>query len=378
MTDFSGRWLTTFGTMDLTQTGNLIEGVYGPGEMENAIEGAIEGSRFLFRYREPGVAGEGWFDMIRHGKFAGEWHEDGNDRWSHWTGEREFEGIWDTSFGPLRLIQEPERVFGFYEGGGRSTIEGHLEEGRLIFRYQEPQAEGEGWFALDDDGWGFQGEWRPTGAAQWGEWVGERVRPRPNFQWLIVLEAHWQRFLSDQEYSFGFMLKEFFARLSNVGVRHRFFNDENSLEHWCRELLYVPEPCVVLFATHGNQQGLVAHGRSLDTENLVHVLPLADSVKLLHFSACLMMQEGTASELPRRLHELVRFPISGYTSSVDWGGSALIEFAYLDMILAKGLSPEAAAQQLVEQIAFAGDQATAGSPYDAAGFRILLPKESAL
>src|SRR4029079_15480320 len=140
---------------------------------------------------------------------------------------------------------------------------------RLCFRYQEPNADGEGWFALADDWFSFEGEWRPTGAANWAEWRGERQRPQPRFQWLIILEAHWQRFLTEPEYSFGFMLKEFFARLSGVGVRHRFFNDATSLEHWCRELLYVPEPVVVLFATHRNQQGLVAHGRTLDTENLM-------------------------------------------------------------------------------------------------------------
>jgi hypothetical protein len=186
------------------------------------------------------------------------------------------------------------------------------------------------------------------------------------------LEAHWQRFLTEPEYSFGFMLKEFFARLTGVGVRHRFFNDESSLEHWCRELLYVPEPVVVLFATHGNQEGLVAHGRTLDTESLLGVLPFADSVKLLHFSACLMMHE--ANELPRRLQRLMRCPISGYTTSVDWGGSALIEFAYLDMILGKGLAPEEAARQLVTQIGFAGDHTSPDSPYAAAGFRILTPQ----
>ena len=52
------------------------------------------------------------------------------------------------------------------------------------------------------------------------------------------------------------MLKEFFARLDHVGVRHRFFNDGASLEKWCREILYIPEPVIVLFATHGTEEGL--------------------------------------------------------------------------------------------------------------------------
>lgn len=368
MTDFSGRWLSTFGNMELTQSGSSVEGTYGDG---NTLAGDVVGNRLTFRYQEPTVEGDGWFDLVRHGKFVGQWREDAGDRWLHWSGERAFEGIWDSSFGPLRLIQEPERVFGFYEGGGRSTIEGRMEGSRMVFHYHEPNVEGEGWFELADDWRTFHGQWRPTGAAAWGTWLGERLRPRPRFQWLIIIEAHWQRFLTDPEYSFGFMLREFFARLPGVGVRHRFFNDEASLEHWCRELLYVPEPAVVLFATHGSQEGLSCHGRTIQPDNLAGILPFADSVKLLHFSACLMMQGEDENNLPRKLHQLCSFPISGYTTSVDWSGSALLEFTYLDMMLSKGLSPEDAADQLLRQIGFAGDTAPEDSPYAPAGFRLL-------
>ena len=36
-------------------------------------------------------------------------------------------------------------------------------------------------------------------------------------------------------------------------------------------------------------------------------------------------------------------PVSGYTTSVDWSGSAILEFTYLDLILGKGLAPTEAA-----------------------------------
>jgi hypothetical protein len=86
-----------------------------------------------------------------------------------------------------------------------------------------------------------------------------------------------------------------------------------------------------------------------------------------------MMQHGKAGELARTLQESVRFPISGYDRSVDWGASALIEFQYLDMILGRGLTPADAAQKLLGLIAYAGDADVVGSPYPAAGFRILMP-----
>ena len=53
---------------------------------------------------------------------------------------------------------------------------------------------------------------------------------------------------------------------------------------------------------------------------------------------------------------------------MDWAQSALTEFIYLDMILEKGLSPAAAAEQLVSLVRFAGTEEIAGSPYRPAGF----------
>src|SRR5262249_3285598 len=160
-------------------------------------------------------------------------------------GHREYDGIWDTSYGPMRLVQEPGRVFGFYEGQGPSTLEGRLEQRRLTFRYREPQAEGEGWFELAAGAGAFQGEWRADGAAKWARWEGERVSAVPGRRWLVVIEAHWQHSYRERDYAFGHMLREFFARVPHVSVRHRFFDDEAGLSRWCRELMYVPEPVVL-------------------------------------------------------------------------------------------------------------------------------------
>jgi hypothetical protein len=169
------------------------------------------------------------------------------------------------------------------------------------------------------------------------------------------------------------MLREFFTRLPHVNVRQRFFADEAGLITWCRELMYLPEPAVVLFSSHGTEDGLSVQGKALDTNRVVETLRYADNIMLLHFSSCLMMQEGKASALARVLQALGRFPVSGYDRSVDWAGSAMIEFHYLDMILGRGLAPEEAHRRVLELIAYAGDQEAPGSPYPAAGFRILMP-----
>jgi len=179
MTNFNGRWFTTFGPMELTQDGDGEEGFYNFQQNRCAIEGSISDSRFQFRYQKPTVEGEGWFEMVRHGRFAGQWRPKGHSIWSNWIDEREFEGIWDSSFGLLRLVQEPDRVFGFYEGIGPSSADGRVENNRLTFRYRETRAQGEGFFELAPDATSFQGEWRADGAEQWAPWRGRRVAPVP-------------------------------------------------------------------------------------------------------------------------------------------------------------------------------------------------------
>jgi hypothetical protein len=373
MNDFSGHWFTTYGPMNLTQSGSRVQGTYGPAGMDNAIEGTVKDGTFHFRYREPDAQGEGWFVLERYGKFAGQWRPDGMEPWGTWTGQRGFDGIWDSSFGPLRLIQEQGRVHGSYEGLGSSTIDGRVEGDRLTFRYQEPAAQGEGAFELAEDGGHFQGEWRPDGAAQWGPWKGRRLMPQPGLVWLVVLEAYWQRGLHENEYAFGNMLREFFARVPNIVVRHRFFNNEAGLAKWCRELLYIPEPVTLVLATHGDARGLSAQGEPIGPAPLVNGLRQADNITVLHFSSCLMLEDGKAGDFTRVLRQQLPFPISGYAASVDWAASALIEFTYLDMILARGLQPDAAAEQVKQLIAFAGDTGSPNSPYPPAQFRFWSP-----
>jgi hypothetical protein len=377
MSSFSGSWFSTFGPLVLVEDNGRVRGHYGYNGRECSLEGAIDNGRLIFTYHEPDHAGEGWFELKRDGKFVGAWRMDNNPRWGRWEGTRGFDGVWDSSYGRLRLIQEGERVFGFYEGAGSSTLEGKLEGNRITFRYQEPKTGGEGWFELADDGAAFQGEWRPDGYESWSTWIGKRIAPKPNLTWLVVLEAHWQRGLEDREYSFGGMLREYFARLEHVAVRQRFFDDAAGLKRWCRDLLYCPEPAIVMLASHGSADGLTVHGETIDCREVAKTLAWADSIRLLHFSACSTMAGGEEGAFVRALRASVSFPISGYTTSVDWGASALLEFTFLDLILSKGLDPDKAAEQLPKVVGYAGDAAPPGCPYRPAGFRFY-PARAAL
>ena len=177
-----------------------------------------------------------------------------------------------------------------------------------------------------------------------------------------MAEAHWQRALDDNEFAFGHMLKELFARLPRAQVRHRFYHDEASLLHWCRQLLFLPEPAVLVLAGHGETNGLTVNGKIIPLAHILDSLKFADGLQLLHFSSCLVGQDTERALIA------APFPVSGYKTSVDWAQSALTEFIYLDMILEKGLSPAAAAEQLVSLVRFAGTEEIAGSPYRPAGF----------
>src|SRR5262249_21975804 len=100
MIDFSGKWLTTFGTMNLTQEGERVHGSYVFGSTECLLEGQVANGRLTFTYREPTVAGEGWFEPTRHGQaFVGQWRPLGDPRWGEWVGERVgFDGVWESDF----------------------------------------------------------------------------------------------------------------------------------------------------------------------------------------------------------------------------------------------------------------------------------------
>ena len=374
MTNYAGRWITTFGPMELTQQGDRVEGSYDFRGIHCTLSGQLQDGRLVFTYHEPTISGEGWFEQRRSGRFAGQWRQQGEtERWFPWEGSRPFDGIWDSSFGPLRLLQDGDHVIGSYEGAGHSTVEGRVDGDRLTFRYQEPKARGEGWFELAQGGELFHGQWRPEGGPQWGEWQGRRMHAMPGHVWLVVLESYWQRSLAERDFSFGSMLAAIFARLPHVGTRQRFFDDADSLERWLRDITYLPEPVAIVLAAHGSEEGLTVRGEPVDPRSIVRSLRLADNVLLLHFSACLMLHEGKSGELARTLQRELGIPISGYNTSVDWAASAFIEFHLLDMVLGRGISPEEAGQQLERLVRYSGDQAPPGSPYRAAGFRMLLP-----
>lgn len=384
---FSGVWSTTFGEMSLTQTGNKVAGFYAMDGEQCTIEGTIEKRRLTFTYQESSAAGEGWFELAPGARsFAGQWRPT-NGSWDKWTGKRllksaaavakpaGFSGLWETTYGRMRLIQNGDKVTGIYSREGGSTIEGTVEGNKLKLHYKEPDAKGEAVFELSIDEKSFKGIWNEAGSKKSSAWNGKRVEPKPGIVWLVVVEARWENSITEDEYTFGAMLKAYFARTPKVQMRHRIFTDEASLKRWCGEMAYIAEPAVLVVAAHGSTKGVAADGKTVSPKALADSLKYASNIKLLHFSACEIMRGKAAESIAAGIEKPSRFPISGYTTSVDWAASAIIEFAYLDMVLARRMAPAKAAEQLKKNLPFSGSNAVPGSVFGNAGFRLLNPEE---
>ena len=375
---FEGTWDSTFGTLQLFVDGERVQGTYIVSGELASIEGKLKGRYLDFTYKEKEVSGEGKFELLPHGRsFAGRWRAKGQAKWSKWKGTRvavtkakspKWSGVWKSTFGRMRLQQIDEKVRGIYSLEGASFIDGKLQGSRLTFNYREGGVEGEGWFRLSADGKALHGRWRPKGSSKWNSWNAVRQEAQANVKWLVVVEAPWQGGLAEREYSFGSMLKAFFAGSESVRVRHRFFTDAKSLQRWCREAAYLAEPVILCIATHGTTEGLEVNGQVIGPRSVALSLDYDDDLLLLHFSACKIMKSDFIKKMRALLDNGLSFPVSGYTTAVDWAGSAIVEFLYFELILERGLSPAQAFTQVQKMLTFAGEKGVAGAKIEPLGF----------
>jgi hypothetical protein len=186
---FAGKWNTDYGLLTMTQDGNKVKGVYYDGTA--SLEGTVEKNRLTFTYTEPGLEGDGEFELAADGKsFTGKWRSKGGQTWNGWNGklagevpaarQGEFAGTWETTYGVLILTQDGKKVRGSYYNG-QASLEGTVEKGRLTFTFVETIGKGDGEFVLSADGKSFTGKWRWENQNTWHGWDGSRPAqaPRP-------------------------------------------------------------------------------------------------------------------------------------------------------------------------------------------------------
>ena len=383
---FTGKWLTSFGPMELRQDGEKVTGSYTmPGQAKpSTIFGLVKDRRLTFEYTEPNAAGEGWFELAADAStFAGKWRPAGSQDWGDWRGRRDvaavdrdaFTGLWKTSYGRMRLWQTGKDVRGVYQYAGGSRLRGTVAGKTLKFDYDQPDGEkGTATFTLAPDGMAMAGTWAAAGG-QGGQWSGSRLTPQSGRVWLVVIESNWEHGLEEDEYAYGLMLRTLFARVPSVRVRHRIFSDAADLKRWCGELTYLAEPVYLHLSSHGTTAGLTAGGETIGGEALAGYLKDAGDLRLVHFGACMV----AGGDIPTTIQDARRaaggaaFPISGYANVADWGGSAAIDFLSLDLIFSKGLTPAEAYSQTRRMISFAGEKANPGDAIAPAAMKFIEP-----
>jgi hypothetical protein len=280
-----------------------------------------------------------------------------------------FGGLWDTTYGRMELHCDGDQVLGTYAYSDGSSIVGTVEEGRLTFRYTEPQAQGEGWFELGDAGAWLNGEWRADGSTDWSPWTGTRVVSVDGRVWLVVLEAQWENDLAEPEYAFGDMLRAWFARHPHVQVRHRRIHDLADFRAAMSEVGMLAEPTVVLLASHGSSGALTIGPDRIGATEVAEAIGSAPNVMLVHFSSCEVAMNRTLEQVREAVPESRSLVVSGYDVSVDWAASAIVEMLYLDHVLGRRMPPAAAAELIGRELNFTGTQVISGSPLGAAEFR---------
>ena len=176
---FSAKFLTTLGVPPERLTLSLVE----PDEVyrQKAVAALVPFTRHSID-AWPALPDScvGCFDLASDGQsFTGSWRQDGQTQWQDWTGKRaaagarapSYDGVWDTTFGKMRLVANGDRVTGVYAFGDSSSIEGRVTGTRLDFRYTEGAVRGQGRFELAPDGRSFRGTWQADGNPATRDWT---------------------------------------------------------------------------------------------------------------------------------------------------------------------------------------------------------------
>ena len=302
------------------------------------------------------------------------------------AGDIGFAGSWLTTYGEMVLVVDGDRVTGRYELGGGSSIEGTVRDGVLRFRYAEPSLDkGFGEFRLAPDGMAFFGKWRIDGmgdgplSSQDQSWYGIRTTtprgsaaPDPG-PWLVILEPHWEQSLRDSEYSFGEMLRNYYRRLPHLQVRHRRIHDRADFVRVGREIGGIEGDVFLYIASHGTQAGATLSDGNIDASLMADLLSSCSNVQLVHFGSCLVAGGTVPEDILRRLAPERRVPISGFKETADWGGSAVVDFAYFDNLFERQMPPKDAVEATRRNVLFAGDAAP--GPVAPMGLRIVMPSD---
>lgn len=393
---FAGKWVTEDGDLLLEVDGDRVSGLLAS-DPPGTVVGHVTGTRMRMQVMVgPDPVFRAEVVLAEDGQsFSGRWRfadgrpasPDGAD--AAYTGKRPggavFTGTWITTFGQMHIVQDGVKVKGTYALGGTSFVEGTADGNVLRFRYAEPgEVTGRGEFRLADDGASFTGRWREDGLGEGAldstdaAWMGLRrtdAAAAGGDQWLVILEPHWESSLRDSEFSFGAMLREYYRRIPRLQVRHRRIHDKADFDRVGKEVASLGGEVILYVASHGTEAGAALADGPIDAQMMIRLLAGVQNVRLVHFGSCLVASGTVPEEILRGLPPERRVPISGFTRTADWGGSAIVDFAYLDNLIERQLPPAGAVAATRASVLFASDSAP--GPVPPMDLRVLMPGDVA-
>jgi hypothetical protein len=188
--------------------------------------------------------------------------------------------------------------------------------------------------------------------------------------WIVVLEGtEWSTSMFDEDASLGKMVHAIFDAEKYIEVRQRVFSSPADFIAQCREAANLPGDVIVLIASHGDASGIKCRTGKIGERELSDGLSQIRNLRTVHFSACDLMSGTIPDTIRSELAVLPKFEgFSGYTNSVDWMGSAICDFTYLDLLVNRGLPAKSAAEALKDMLSFAGSKRPLASPFSALGF----------
>jgi hypothetical protein len=90
-------------------------------------------------------------------------------------------GVWDSTYGEVKLTQTGNRVHGEYKCCGGGTLDGYIRRSEVRFHWKEPRGagEGEGVWRLQRDG-SLQGSWglsqSDSNGSTWNLWRPKQTK----------------------------------------------------------------------------------------------------------------------------------------------------------------------------------------------------------
>jgi hypothetical protein len=190
--------------------------------------------------------------------------------------------------------------------------------------------------------------------------AGARAGSTLGQRWLVVLEPHWERRLSDTEFSFGDMLRPFFQRIRPVRFRHRRVHSREDFLRHCSDVAFLPDEVVLYISSHGTSAGVAVPDGVVTAADIAAALGDAANVHLLHFGGCSIAAGSLPEDIVSAQPAGCRFPVSGFCRIADWSGSAIVDFTYLTLVLERRLAPVDAVAATRSELRFAGSALNPG------------------